>query len=430
MHPRRRRLVWLVAGLVVVIGAGSAAYALTPRAHTPAGNRAAARREAARLLAMIELPPSASASASDPTAAKHELSQPSYDEATPNLVDAHAWWTVPGQAGTVLSYLASHLPAAAKFAMSAGGGPSGYQMKGFSLGPVSGVLDQRVIAFEVVQLNETTTAVRTDGEAVWITPRPEWERVPSMARTVTFTAIAGRPDGKPGPRSAPRAITGGRARKLISLINSLELQQPGVYSCPAALARSVSLRFLDAAGQVVAHAVEQPTGCATVSLTIGNRVGPALDDSPSVTTELERLNAIPTCRATQLAASASRPIREPGTRVITFRFRNRSRSVCRLSGFARVRLVAADGQRLLTKPHDQNAAAQRALGLSGAVPLDPGQSGQIDLDWTACHAPAAASVRLRLPGETAWLEIPTGSARHPFAACGGRLGIGAVQLLL
>jgi hypothetical protein len=426
VNPKRSRLVLLVAGLVVLVGV-SAAYALTPRAHTSAGNRAAATREATKLLATIQLPPSATESATDPTGSKHELSAPSYDENTPNLVDKYSWWTTPGQAGTVLKYIASHLPKNAKLELSGGSSPGSYQMEGFSLGSVPGVLGERVIAFGVVQLNHTTTAVRTDGEAVWITPRPQWERIPSVARTVTFTAIAGGPAGELGARSVPREISGGRARKLISLINRLELMQPGVYSCPAEFAESVSLRFLNAAGRVVARAVEGPTGCATVTLTIGRRVGPALDDSPSVTTELERLNAIPLCRTAQLATTAGRPQRDGRSHVITFSFRNRSRSVCRVSGFAKVRLLGAGGQPLPTKLRDQGAGAQRALGLSGAVPLDPGQIGQLDVSWAMCHARTASSVRVRLPGETTWSEIRTGSAAHPVAPCGGRLDVDALR---
>jgi hypothetical protein len=33
-------------------------------------------------------------SATEPTHDQHSLGEPTYDEATPNLVDVHAWWTI------------------------------------------------------------------------------------------------------------------------------------------------------------------------------------------------------------------------------------------------------------------------------------------------------------------------------------------------
>ena len=50
-------------------------------------------RQAARLLGLVALPAGVVRSATEPAGDQRGLSEPSYDEATPNLVDANAWWT-------------------------------------------------------------------------------------------------------------------------------------------------------------------------------------------------------------------------------------------------------------------------------------------------------------------------------------------------
>jgi hypothetical protein len=126
------------------------------------------------------------------------------------------------------------------------------------------VLSERVLAVTVVQLSANTTAVRTDGEALWLTVRPAWEMIPAGVRSVTFTASGATYSGTPGPPSKPVTLTGGRARRLVDFINGLELTQPGTSSCPESFDTSVHLRFADSTGAIVARAVEEPSGCAFV----------------------------------------------------------------------------------------------------------------------------------------------------------------------
>ncbi len=289
MSARRRFHSLLAAGsLVLMLVPG--ALAATGAGTTSAANRARAKADAPWLLGLLELPSGAVRAATEPAGDDGILAQPGYDELTPNLVDAHAWWTVPGTASDVLAYVAAHVPPDAKLSTSRGGNVApGYESESFSLPAITGVLSERVLAITVEQLARGTTAVRTDGEAVWISARPAWEQIPAGVRTVTYTARTTTRSGKPGRGSGPIILTGAQARELGNFINRLELVQPGERSCPAALDTSVALRFADARGATVARAVEWPTGCAYVSLKIGNRTGPALNDYPSVTDELDRL---------------------------------------------------------------------------------------------------------------------------------------------
>lgn len=419
-----------VAVLLAVTVAVPAAVAVAASRRTAAASRASARVEAARLLALVQLPPGTARSASDPTGHQHALGQPTYNEATPNLVDAHRWWSTSTTSSAVLAYVAGHLPAGAKpYTTGFGGGPGTVMTAAetFSLPAGAGDLTERVLGVTVATLPDGTTAVRTDGEAVWLTPRPPWERIPAGVRSVTFTASGQSSNGSVGPTSAPRTLTGERARRLVSFINRAEVVQPGARVCPVAFFDSVDLEFTRADGTSVARAVEDPTGCPSVTLTVGRRTGPLLSDFPSVTDELIRLGAFPVCAAGQLTASASPPGRDgPVTaRIISFSFQNSSDVVCRLSGFPRLVLFDAAGRRLSTTITDEGTSSVRGEGLLATAVLDPRQSAGFGATYTQCTgARVAVRAQVTLPGVAHPFSVTLGSRRTPVAPCSGAIGVG------
>jgi hypothetical protein len=132
-----------------------------------------------------------------------------------------------------------------------------------------GRLSTRSLLVEVVQLADGSTGLRADGEAVWITPRPASEHIPTGSRRLVVTALrSGR------VIQGPRTVTStGTIRRVVRLLNALPAWQPGAYSCPAERGPDIRLAFYPdrdrAAGSVpLAVAVVDPTGCAVVSLTI------------------------------------------------------------------------------------------------------------------------------------------------------------------
>jgi hypothetical protein len=215
---------------------------------------------------------------------------------------------------------------------------------------------------------------------------------------------------------------------LVSLINGLGIVQPGAISCPVELFDQVDLRFYDAAGAEVAHAVERPTGCAFVRLTIGSRAGPDLSDEPSVTQELERLDVIGACSGPELVAAAMPPASgPPASDQLAFRFTSRSGSVCRVAGYPRTLLVDAHGRIMGTTLRDRSDQFPAPTALQMDVPLDPGQSAMFWASFTSCRGPRAAAARIQLPGVARSFTVAVGSARHAFAPCGDRLEVGALQ---
>ena len=77
-------------------------------------------------MALVRLPAGVLASAVEPTGDQHVLSAPTYDEATPNLVDAHAWWTTSFSPAAVLAMREPHCPhGIVGEGSSSSGGPPG-----------------------------------------------------------------------------------------------------------------------------------------------------------------------------------------------------------------------------------------------------------------------------------------------------------------
>jgi hypothetical protein len=199
-----------------------------------------------------------------------------------------------------------------------------------------------------------------------------------------------------------------------------------VRSCPAAFEESVFLRFATDGGRPLARATESPTGCASVSLTIGARTGPPLSDYPGVTDELIRLGAVPVCAGRALSPSVSGPGRNGpvNARVITFNFQNRSAVMCRLAGFPRLAVFDAAGRRVRITLADLGAASVRHEGLAAVSVLDPSQSAGFAATYTRCRgARVAVQAQVQLPGVVRRFRFALGTPHHPFAPCHGAVGV-------
>jgi hypothetical protein len=428
----------LVVGLVLAAGAVAGGVSLASGSARRVGaagdvsaNRARATAVAARLVTLVALPGGAARSETEPAGDQGRLGEPTDDQATPNLVDAHAWWTTAASPLAVLAYVAAHLPAGAKPAMqSSGNGPPGTvltQSETFALPSIPGVLTERELGVTTATLPHGVTGIRTDGEAVWLTPRPRWERIPGAVTGVVVTARGADAHGRLGPVSAPRALRAARARRLVAFVNRAEVVQPGVRSCPLAIDQSVFLRFIADDGRTLARATESPTGCASVQLSIGARRGPPLSDYPSVTDELIRLGAVPVCAGHALSPLVSRPGRNGpvDARTITFSFQNRSAVMCRLSGFPRLAVFDVAGRRVPITLSHLGAAIVRRQGLGATSVLDPGQSAGFGATYTRCRdARAAVQAQVQLPGVARRFRLSIGTPHQPFAPCRGAVGVG------
>lgn len=266
-----------------VAGAGSA-YASEPTGQCPlaAGGSAApesessAQADAAALLSELPLPPGSGGSSTDPAEAASLLAGPgSGPPATPNVVDDHAWWLVPGTPSEALAYICAHLPPGTTRS-SSGGGLSGPNIpenttSGFILPGGAGTL-----VVWAVRLANGSTALRVDAQVVWITPRPTSQTIPAGARLLQIAVNGSIPSGIDPLRSSvldslpARVESSEQIEATVAVLNHLRTAQPGVRSCPFDRGTSIELSFFTAPESPPLAAAEiAAEGCGGVHLTIG-----------------------------------------------------------------------------------------------------------------------------------------------------------------
>jgi Protein of unknown function (DUF4232) len=407
----------LIAGSLILLGIALPAAA-DPPGHAPAArppstraaNRAAAQAWASRLISELRLPAGAVRSPGRPAGVGTALASPGFSLTTPELVDDTSWWTITEPPAAVISFVGAHLPHARRIVGRGVGGERGQVNDSFwSYSPPAG-LSQLTVAVQTDALAGGRTAVRLDGEATWLVPRPVWDRIPASVRSLTYTAratVAGFDGGHAshGRRSAPRTVGPHAAGRLAAAIDELQRMQPGlVFSCPFdAVQPRIVLRFRGRGGRPLAVAVDSPSGCASLSLSVHGRRGPRLDDMTGPRLSIEQrmvaLGVIRPCRADQLVAGPAALALAAHRPTLTLSIRDRSDAVCTVRGFPRVGLLSARGHLLADRHRDNGAAELRREGVAGAVVLYPGTSAQFTARYDTCPGrPRAMIARIRVPG--------------------------------
>lgn len=189
---------------------------------------------------------------------------------------------------SVYAWVLNHRPSGSTRSATgsyAKGGQTLDQAVEFSFPPVPGVLSLRSLVVNVVSLPDGSAAVRVDGAAVWLVPRPKGERVPRAARVLTVTR--GAFPGWPPPLSA--AFSGHKqVRAVARILDRLQIVQPGGFiACPAILAAPrITFTFRARLGgpplaraSMLANGPEGP--CSPISFSVRGRHEPPLLAEPS-----------------------------------------------------------------------------------------------------------------------------------------------------
>jgi Protein of unknown function (DUF4232) len=423
-----RRIVGIALVAAVLIAGGAFAGG-APLAKRSVSNREAARADVARELGELSLPAGARSVRVDPSEWRVLRRYPPGGQSSlTNLIDAHAYWRVPGTPASVITWIDAHAPAGSRTT-----GPYtratpkvGPAVEGlaFTFGAVqpltikpSDTVISRQLTVEVTEATGGGSAVRADGQAVWILARPSWERIPAGVRALTVIARAGTASSVPVTVTAP--VTLGRIERMI---DRLPVEQPAVLSCPAESGPAIdeSLAFRSApAGPSVASVTDYPGGCGNVGVSIGGRTGDTLDGSYQLEVLLAQLGATALCSGSELRATASVPIFIAAFEGIetTLSLTNTSSTICSVGGFPRLTLLAGDGARLGT--------ITRHRSLLGAAILAPKQLDIADATWSdTCTARRrATAVEMTVPTVATPFRLTVGSAQHPFAPCHGELTV-------
>jgi hypothetical protein len=152
---------------------------------------------------------------------------------------------------------------------------------------------QASVVYSAAATSGGGTALRVDSTAVPLTPRPNWERVPSGAHAVTITAVG--PSGGQATRTLGTVTSAAKVKQVIRVIDSLPIVQPGtVIGCPAILSTSTMLRLsFSATAGSTPLAVATETGCDGITFTVGRRTGDPLQESTDLSAWLKQHHVLP-----------------------------------------------------------------------------------------------------------------------------------------
>ncbi len=276
---------------------------LAPRSGVGPESKAAAQADAGSLLGELPLPAGSSESATEPAEDGSLLARPGEGPpATPNAVDDHGWWLVPGGPAEALDYVCTHLPPGTVSTTISDGGVSGPDTPENTIGVFALPGTPGTLVVWAVRLPDGSTGLRADAQVVWRTPRAASETLPSGAHLLRITVRDRSRNAGVDSRQAesealrllerlPAKVTSAaRIEAVVALLNRLGVAQPGLRHCPVELDEtSVKLSFQASPDAVPSAVVDiQPGGCGGVGLTLGGIAEPPLEGGGELVSEIGR----------------------------------------------------------------------------------------------------------------------------------------------
>jgi hypothetical protein len=270
-----------VLGYLLFGVAGDPAAPAT-RAARETANRRAAIHAVDRALATIELPPGARAEPGFPPKVRHLIAKGEFEPPeTRRLVRSHRDWIVRGSPAATLRWLAVHREPGWSSEWPARTDWRGVRSVNLEWRPpVEGVLRKERI-FIVHHHGPTHTALRVEGRAIWIRPRPPAELIPPRAH---FMAVS---VSRSGTRRPPSTSTTDQATiaSVVRLIDTREVNQIYGVGCPPSrtlpgsfpIVVKVTFRARRGSPALADAGFWVPLECKGISLVIGGRKWPSLE---------------------------------------------------------------------------------------------------------------------------------------------------------
>jgi hypothetical protein len=275
------------------VGPASPAAGLSASSSGAPESKSAAQALAVALLGELPLPAGATASSSEPSGDRGLLAGPGEGPPlTPDVVDDHAWWIVPGSPAEVRAYIDAHLSfrsANDDWSASTSGGVTHLEFAALSQLQLSGAPGAGELVVSVVSLPDGSTGLRADAQVVWLTPRPASEVIPAGARLLWINVISEIEGNQPRQRPL-RIVSTKRIDAIVALLNALPAAQPGLRSCPIDLGIRVRLRFYARRGAApLAVAQIDPGGCGGVELALDGTAQPQLETAGPLIAQIDRV---------------------------------------------------------------------------------------------------------------------------------------------
>jgi hypothetical protein len=290
-------LAALVAALIFTTGADQRSVPLRPvhgvliAYYGPEGepepSAANTHRTAASLaesmLLRLRMPSGSKRVASDPSVGSG-LAHATDQISAVNLVDAHAFWEVPGSPDAVIAWFKRRLPSdvlATVASMGGGGNTSSIKGLAVQFPGVPGSVVWRELSIGVTNSTGGDAAIRVDGEAVWQTPRPTNTLLPRQISRVRVVSIP--PLGSHHTSRATVVTSASAIRRLSTAIDALPLVQAGVGGCGNDSGAGLQLVFVSESGRTLARA-RIDRACGIAALRLGDRTTLLTASLPNETT--------------------------------------------------------------------------------------------------------------------------------------------------
>jgi len=170
-----------------------------------------------------------------------------------------------------LAWVQAHKPSGLRVsAHGSGNGTDGaFSYIAYADAPATAYTEPTLV-IEVVPGGDAESAMRADGQTLWVPLRPPAERVPSDVTAVRLRAT------QPGKVLAHRTLTGSAAATLVRLANALHRDNRGTVSCLADTGFRISATFLSPDGTL---AFTEDPACFSVSVKSEDEALPALLDT-------------------------------------------------------------------------------------------------------------------------------------------------------
>ncbi len=266
--------------LQVFAGTGNVAAGRLTQSHR-SSPRALALAEAGRVVRLVRVPPGSVEASSSPVG---DLDQPGEEEGSRFLVDVPRWWQVPMTVEDAASWIRAHPPRGLHDAgiSGSGSGPGGPNEIVVYAGTGTWAYEAATLVIYVVP-DGAGSAIRADGQAIYIPVRPAVENVPLDVAWIDLAAV----DGRTGKRTLT-SVSGVEARRLGRLLNGLRIDG-GIRSCPAEVGSSITAKVRTDHGTLVFTEGE----CFSVSVALDGRKLPILEDSFALQRALDTALGLP-----------------------------------------------------------------------------------------------------------------------------------------
>lgn len=244
------------AALAAALLAGCGSGGGSPAPGSTAANRAQARRDSALMITAVKLPRGAERVGHEPAADNGYLKAGSIIEADSARAVSNAWWIVPRMSSqAVYAYVLRHPPAHSTKNSTGTSGNSETGTSDLSVGfglSTNAAVTYRELTVITTALPGRRTGVLVEAQSDWEVARARSEVVPPGVTRVTVTLV--RPGAKPGakhvgPTSRVVLTSKAAVSRAIKLVDSLGVDQPVFYGCPAMLGPEGSLRVAYSAGK-------------------------------------------------------------------------------------------------------------------------------------------------------------------------------------